>query len=79
MNAPHFHKLPPAQDRPALPVERDSRIARARELACEIEALLRPREGEDGYAVRLAQAMTRNLIDQLTEIERPPRSSRAIV
>jgi hypothetical protein len=53
---------------------RDGRIARARDLACEIEALLMPCNGGDDYAVRLAQAMTRNLIDQLAEIDRPPRS-----
>jgi hypothetical protein len=54
------------------PTPHESRIARARQLACEIEDILTSEGAGDGrgYAVRLAQAMARNLLDQLVELER---------
>jgi hypothetical protein len=66
----------------APPAPCESRIGRARQLACEIEDILTT-EGAvhdgRGYAVRLAQAMARNLIDQLVEIERAaPRRAPAV-
>ncbi len=53
------------------------KLARARMLAAEIEELLvglTPDEtGGGAYPVRLAQGLTRSLIDQLEEIDRCPR------
>ncbi len=62
------------------------RFSRARQLAAEIEALLgSPGDGErseereaTGYAVRLAQGLTRSLIDQLEELHLGPTSSRRL-
>jgi hypothetical protein len=72
------------------PASTESRIARAQKLACEIENILTAEGAAHdgrGYSVRLAQAMARNLIDQLAEVERatsrptvpPPPTSRPIV
>jgi hypothetical protein len=58
------------------------RFTRARALASEIEDLLAgltPDEvGNVAYQVRLAQGLTRSLLDQLDELERGPSSSRKI-
>ncbi len=62
---------------PPRPPLRD-RVARARELACEIETLLDGGDDADGFSMRFAKAMTRNLIDQLAEIDRPPSSGSRI-
>ena len=64
------------QIRATRPLDRDGNLARARLLACEIEELLTLAAEADGaYSIRLAQAMTCSLIDQLEEIERPPASA----
>jgi hypothetical protein len=58
------------------------RLSRARALALEVDELLAqllPDEiGPHGYQVRLAQGLTRSLIDQLEELERGPSSARNI-
>jgi hypothetical protein len=61
----------------ARPLDRDGCVARARQLAHDIEELLSASEqlGADAYAVRLAEAMTRSLIDQLDELARGPVSA----
>jgi hypothetical protein len=60
----------------------ESRFSRARELALEIEQLLAtatPDELENaGYGVRIAEGITRSLIDQLEELHRGPSSSRRL-
>jgi hypothetical protein len=65
---------------PAPPL--DPPYLRAHALACEIEDLLtraaRAAQGTEGYSVRLAQAITRSLIDQLDELGTPPSSAARI-
>src|SRR4051812_26722116 len=60
----------------------ETRFSRARALATEIDELLAAATPEEleaaGYVVRVAQGMTRSLIDQLDEIHRGPSSSRRI-
>jgi hypothetical protein len=55
---------------------------RARALAFEIEELLAGLTADEiapaAYQVRLAQGLTRSLLDQLDELERGPSSSRKI-
>jgi len=59
-----------------VPAPLHDRLARARVLASEIEQLLDGGDnGDHAFSLRLAKAMTRNLVDQLAEIERPPTSS----
>jgi hypothetical protein len=59
------------------------KLVRARTLAAEIEQLLvglTPDEvASFGFQVRLAQGLTRSLIDQLEEIEGGPSSSRKLL
>ena len=65
---------PPIRD--TGPLDRNGTIAHARLLACEIDELLTAAlEAEGAYSIRLAQAMTGSLIDQLEEIERAPASA----
>jgi hypothetical protein len=73
-------------ERPPLRFVRSAKsptIARARALASEIEDLLvglSPDEAASAvYQVRLAQGLTRSLIDQLDEIGRGPSSSRKVL
>jgi hypothetical protein len=58
------------------------RLARARSLAVEIEDLLSCLTPDEiapyAYQVRLAQGLTRSLLDQLEELERGPASARKI-
>jgi hypothetical protein len=58
------------------------RLSRARSLAGEIELLLAGLSPDEiasyAYQVRLAEGLTRSLIDQLEELERGPSSSRKI-
>jgi hypothetical protein len=65
--------------RPAIATE-ESRFSRARELAAQIDDLLESATASEleatGYAVRLAQGLTRSLIDQLDELHRGASSSR---
>jgi hypothetical protein len=58
-------------------MDREACIARARQLAHELEDLLSASDelGADAYAIRLAEAMTRSLIDQLDELVRGPASA----
>jgi hypothetical protein len=52
-------------------------------LAAEIEQLLADARVDEGgsyaYQLRLAQGITRSLIDQLEELERGPSSSRKVL
>ena len=58
------------------------KVHRACALAAEIETLLADLSPEErdccGYQLRLAQGMTRSLIDQLDELDRGPSSARKI-
>jgi hypothetical protein len=72
-------------DRPPLRYARASlspKVVRARHLAAEIEQLLGGLTTDEiasgAYQVRLAQGLTRSLIDQLDELERDSPSSRNI-
>jgi hypothetical protein len=58
--------------------EKRALLERAERLASEIEGLLvRAAELEaDGYSIRLAEALTRSLIDQLAELRAPAPLSR---
>ena len=59
------------------------RLASARLLATEIEELLAGLGVEEGssraYQLRVAQGLTRSLIDQLEELDRGPASSRKVL
>jgi hypothetical protein len=74
-----------AYEKPSLRSDRGaagSKLVRARTLAAEIEELLGalpPNEIADApYQVRVAQGLTRSLIDQLDELERGPSSRRLL-
>jgi hypothetical protein len=58
----------------------EMKVARARALATEIDGLLATLDKDEtlaaGYQMRLAQGLTRNLIDQLSDIEHGPLSSK---
>jgi hypothetical protein len=58
------------------------RLTQARALAGEIDQLLNALTPDEiapcAYQVRLAQGLTRSLLDQLDELERGPSSSRKI-
>jgi hypothetical protein len=62
--------------------EAPTTLERARALATEIEELLvglaPDQAGSAAYQVRLAQGLTRSLIDQLEELARGPASSRRL-
>lgn len=82
-------------ERPSLHYVRSAmkpKLLRARALAQEIEQLLVDLTADEvgvphtqlgtsglGYQVRLAQGLTRSLIDQLEEIDRGPASSRKLL
>lgn len=72
----------PFEETTMSPAPLDLPYVRAHALACEIEDLLtkavRAAQGTEGYSVRLAQAITRSLIDQLGELGNPPSSATRI-
>jgi hypothetical protein len=69
---------PASAERPCAPSNAsEQRLAEARRLAHEVEALLVEAAKDptaDAYALRIAQGLARSLIDQL--VERPTSSSR---